>query len=109
MTKKNKMCYRTVDPHNEPIQCIGNKCMAWIDTKTMSGCAFVLNATTEAIKNLYEAKKLQGERDDRRKMCEQCEKNQTTEQTSGDANRPEPGTKTKDGATQETQEGTNDS
>lgn len=106
MTKKNKLCYRTIDPHNEPTHCIGNRCMAWIDTKTMSGCAFVLGATTEAIKNLYEAKKLQGERDDQRKRCEQCKKTEASDEAAGESVGEQDN---RDKTTEETPQSTNDS
>lgn len=44
-------CWRTIDPVQEPTDCIAEKCSAWINSKSFKGCAFVVAAQTTALAN----------------------------------------------------------
>lgn len=45
-------CYRSIGGIAEPVKCLGEQCSAWINSKNIKGCVFVIEAITSIIRNL---------------------------------------------------------
>lgn len=84
--KKVKKCYRTITADNyTPMDCIGSRCIAWLDTKNLSGCVFVLHAATSIGRNLDATKKgTDNGDDDKDSACDgQCKEGGPTSVDEG--------------------------